>query len=302
MPQTMFKVALAASSLLACMAPALAQAAPLPGPVADMIDAASGDPAALKAVVEAAKKTNPDSVAEIDAQVAGLAAKAEADKTARLASQSFFEGWSGEGEVGGSISTGNTSDRGLALGLGFAKESLRWRHSIDLAVDYQKTEGDLTKERYFAGYQGAYKFNERLYVVGVLSAERDKFAGFKSRFTEGLNLGYLVIDDPNLRFSLEAGPAFRQTSYYLEGDDSDLTGRVAGDLAWTIRPDTVFTQTAAAYLASSNSTITATTAITTKLMGDLSGRASFEIRYETDPPLGREDTDTTSRVTMVYSF
>jgi putative salt-induced outer membrane protein len=284
------------------LAPDLARATPPPKPVSDMIAAAAGDPAALKAVVEAAKKTNPDSVAEIDAQVAALAEHAQADKEARMASQGFFEGWTGEGQVGGSISTGNTSERGLALGLGFAKESLRWRHTIDLAADYQKTEGEVTKERYFAGYTGAYKFSDRIYVIGILSAEKDKFAGFKSRFTEGLGIGYQVIDRPDLKFSLEAGPALRQTNYYFAKDEDSLAGRVAGDLAWNITPDTVFTEHASGYFASDTNTITSITAITTKLMGNLSGRASYEIRYETDPPLGREDTDTTTRLTAVYSF
>jgi putative salt-induced outer membrane protein len=282
--------------------PALALATPPPKPVSDMIDAAAGDPAALKAVVEAAKKTNPDSIAEIDAQVAALGDRAKADKEARMASQSFFEGWHGKGEIGGAISTGNTSDRGLAVGLGFEKETLKWRHTIDLAADYQKTDGEVTKERYFAGYTGAYKFSERIYVVGVLSAEQDKFAGFKSRFTEGLGVGYQVIDRPALKFSVEAGPALRQTNFYFAEDENNVAGRVAGNLSWNITADTVFTETASAYFASDTNSIESTTAITTKLMGALSGRASYNIRYETDPPFGREDTDTTTRLTVVYSF
>jgi putative salt-induced outer membrane protein len=284
------------------LAPTAAVAAPPPKPVSDMIDAAAGDPEALKAVVAAAKKTNPDSTAEIDAQVAALAERAQADKQARLAGQGFFQGWTGKGEVGGSIATGNTSERGVALGLGFAKETLKWRHTVDLAADYLKTEDVVTQERYFAGYTGAYKFNERIYVIGVLSAEKDKFAGFRSRFAEGLGVGYQVIDRPDLKFSLEAGPALRQTRYYFAKDEDSLAGRVAGALAWNITPDTEFTENASAYFASDTNTIISMTAITTKLSGDLSGRASYEIRYETDPPFGRKDTDTTTRLTVVYSF
>lgn len=284
------------------LAPGLALATPPPKAVSDMIDAAAGDAAALKAVVDTAKKTNPDFIAEIDAQVAALADRAKADKETRMASESFFEGWHGKGELGGVISTGNSSERGLAVGLGFEKETLKWRHTIALAADYQKNDHVLTKERYFAGYTGAYKFNERIYVVGVLSAEQDKFAGFKSRFTEGLGIGYQVINRPDLKFSLEAGPALRQTNYYFAEDEDLLAGRVAGDLAWNITPDTVFTEHASAYFDKNTNTVTSITAITTKLMGDLSGRASYEIRYETDPPLGREDTDTTTRLTVVYSF
>jgi len=50
---------------------AAAHAEPVPASVAAMIDAAAGDPASLKTVADIAKKTNPGSAAEIDAQVAG---------------------------------------------------------------------------------------------------------------------------------------------------------------------------------------------------------------------------------------
>lgn len=295
-------VLFASALVVASLFPAVAAAVPPPKAVSDMIAAAAGDPETLKAVVATAKKTNPDSIAEIDAQVAGLAAEAEAARVAKLESQGFLEGWTGQGQVGAFLSTGNVDDRGVALGLGFAKETLRWRHKLDFAADYQETDDVVTKERYFAGYAGNYKFSERFYAVGVLSAEKDKFAGFKSRFTESLGLGYRLIDRPDLRLSFEGGPALRHTDYYDTGNESSWAGRIAGDLAWTIREGTVFTQAASAYLESSNSTLAATSAITTKLQGDLSARASFDVRHETDPPPGRDKTDTTTRVTLVYSF
>lgn len=296
--QLLLSSALVAASVL----PATASAVPLPKAVADMITAAAGSPEALKAVVDTAKKTNPDSIAEIDAQVASLASEAEAARVAKLETQSFAEGWSGQGELGAFATTGNVSDKGLAAGLRLAKETLRWRHTFDVTADYQETSDVVTKERYFAGYAGNYKFTERFYAVGVLSAEKDKFAGFKSRFTESLGLGYRLIDREDLKLSVEGGPALRQTDYYDLDSDNTVSGRIAGAFEWTIWPGTVFTQTAAAFLESSNSTLDATSAITTKVQGDLSARASFDVRHEADPPQGLEKTDTTTRVTLVYSF
>lgn len=79
---------------------AAAHAEPVPASVAAMIDAAAGDPASLKTVADIAKKTNPGSAAEIDAQVAALNKKTEEARVAKLESQSFTEGWSGEGTIG----------------------------------------------------------------------------------------------------------------------------------------------------------------------------------------------------------
>lgn len=279
-----------------------AAAAPLPPPVAAMIEASAGDEAALKAVVEAAKKTNPGSVAEIDALVARLGERAAAEREARLAAQGFLDGWDGEGQAGAYVSSGNVDDLGLSLGLALRKETRRWRHGLDAILDYQETEDIKTRERYFLGYTGNWKFDDRLYAYLLLSGERDRFAGYNSRFTESAGLGYRVIDRERLKLDVEGGPALRQTDFV--GGDSEFTvsGRVAGNLIWDIAPTTRFTQNASVFLESGNSTITSLSAITTKMSDALSLRASFELRHETDPPFGRKSTDTATRVTVVYDF
>ncbi len=300
LPSTPRCAAVAAILALAPAAPALA--APLPPQVAAMIEAAAGDAAALKAVVDVAKKTNPASVAEIDAMVAAIEARAAAEKQQRIASQGFFEGWDGEGELGAFLTTGNVDDLGLVLALGLRKETTHWRHSVNAAIDYQETNDETSRERFFLGYTGNYKINERLYAYLLLSAERDTFAGFDSRFSQSVGLGYRVIERERLKLDVEGGPALRQTSYIDGEDEFTVSGRIAGNLAWTIAPNATFTQSAEAFIESSNSTFNAVSAVTTKMSDALSLRASFDVRHETDPPLGRKSTDTTTRITVVYDF
>ena len=242
---------LTAAAILALGAPTAALAEPIPASVAAMIEAASKDPANLKVVADIAKQTNPGSAAEIDARLGEIAAAAEAARVEKLSSQTFFEGWTGEGEAGGFVSTGNAEETGVAIGLGLKKESLKWRHRVDGIADYRSTDGTTTKERYFLGYEGNDKFTDRFYAIGAVSWEKDVFAGIDSRFSESLGLGYRVID---------------------------------------------------AYFDSQSNTIESTTALTTRLSGALAARASFNIRTESDPPLGREQTDTTTRAALVYSF
>lgn len=286
----------------ALLSPLAAAAAPLPPPVAEMITAAADDPAALNAVIAIARKTNPQSLDEIDAMATAIAERRQRAREMRLASQGLHEGWTGKGEFGAFVSTGNSDDQGFTVGLGFAKETLRWRHKVKLAADYRRSGGATSKERYAAIYDANYKIGPRLFAVGVLSAERDRFAGFRSRFTESLGLGYRVIDNPVLTVDLDVGPALRQTRYETTGEDTAFSGRAAGALTWRIAEDLTFTQNIATVVATDNSTLAATSALTTKLFDALSARASFDLRHESDPPAGRETTDTSSRVTLVYSF
>lgn len=289
-------------SVLLAAAPGLALAEPLPDPVARMIDVAAETPGALATVAEVARRTHPQSLAEIDAQVAALTSRKEQERIARITSLRFRDGWKGEGQAGGFISTGNSNDVGGSVGVSFAKETLRWRHEVRMAGDYQRSGGEVSKERYFAGYAGQWKLNGRAFVAMSLSGERDRFAGFRSRFSQSVGVGYRLVDSPDLRLDVQAGPALRQINYDDRDDEIAFASRFGGDLSWTIRPDLVFTQNATLFLDSVSSSLTSTTALTTKLRGDLSARASFDVRAETEPPAGREHTDTTTRASLVYSF
>ena len=46
----------------------------------------------------------------------------------------------------------------------------------------------------------------------------------------------------------------------------------------------------------------AAVAVTSKLIGNLSGRASFNVRYNSNPPDDIRSTDTLSKLSLVYEF
>jgi len=286
----------------AALLPTAAFAEAVPASVAAMIDAAAGDPAALKTVADIAKKTNPGSATEIDAQVAGLKTKAEEARVAKLESQSFTEGWSGEGTIGAFTSSGNTSSTGVAVGVKLVKEGVKWKNTLAGAVNYQKDNGVTSQERYFVGYDVNYKFSDRFYALGLASWERDTFAGYNSRFSESLGLGYKLLSTPKVLLAVEGGPALRQTDYILTGSVNDFAGRVAGNFVWNISPTTAFTEKASYFFGGDTNTITSETALTSKLYGALSARISFFIQNESNPQPGLEATDTTTRFTLVYGF
>ena len=296
-----WRIALLAGMAVQMATTALA-AEPLPAGVAAMLDAAAGDPVAMKTVADLAKKVYPGAVADIDSKVAALVTTTEAARLAKLESQGFSEGWSGEGSVGIFNSTGNTTSTGVAAGGKLAKEGVRWRNTIIAQADYQRQDSITTKERYFVGYDINYNFSPRFYATGLLSWERDRIAGFSSRFSEGLGLGYRLVDSPSMVISLEGGPALRQTKFLGGANDSSLTARTAGNVLWTIAPTTTLSERASYFIGGESNTLTSETALTTKVYGGLSARLSFFAQNESNPQPFRKATDTTTRFTMVYGF
>jgi putative salt-induced outer membrane protein len=281
-----------------------AHADPVPEKVADIIRAAAndGNPAELAAAIKFAKKANPRSVREIDVLAGQLQVAADAKHRAELLRRRFFDGWKGQGEIGASSSTGNTRSTTLALGLNFSRNGLFWDHAFNATADYERDNGTESKGRYFASYSGHYKYSERMYALGLLSWESDRFSGFESRLSESIGLGYTILQGPRVTLSIEAGPALRQTDYSIGRSQNEIAGRGSVNYLWKILPNLALTEVVSYYGQSHDSTLTSDTGLTTNLIGALSARASYHVQYETNPPLGLDKTDALTRLTLVYGF
>ncbi|MEP2989302.1 MAG: DUF481 domain-containing protein [Parasphingorhabdus sp.] len=286
---------------------ALPAQAALPDPVKAMIEAAiaSKNDADVQTVVKLAKSTNPDDVAEIEimltSYIAEKAALIAAEEQKKLQA-SFFENWSGQGELGGFHSTGNTNSTGISASLKLKKEGVKWRHNLRALADYQRTNGTTNREQFLAAYEPNYKFNERFYAFGLAQYERDRFQGFSSRTTLSGGLGYAVVKSDDTALNIKVGPAWRKTRLIGGGSDTSLSGLAELDSFWQISDNLRLTQDLNALVESDNSTFTSTTGLEAKLIGALSARLSYSWEHETDPPLGVEKTDKISRATLVYDF
>ena len=278
-----------------------ATAAPIPEPIEAMLRAAgSGDRAT---VAKVARKAAPGSAAEINALVAALNAKDEADRRAAVAAQGLFDGWTGEGAVGGSYSTGNTEEIGASASLALEKRGLDWEHDLNASFDYQRTQGTTRRERFFAGYAGKYDIGGDLFFAfGLLSYERDRFSGIERRFTESLGAGYRIADGERFTWSVEGGPALRQTRFSDGRNENDVNFLGRTELAWRPTRTLKLTEIAGFVIGGDNSSYYSKSAATATILGDLSARLSLDILHETKPPEGREKTDTITRASLVYGF
>lgn len=277
-----------------------AVAAPPPEPIVAMLRAA-GD-GQLDSVASLAKRTNPQSVAEIDVLVATIKAERAEAQQRQLASQRVWEGWKAEAELGGSLSTGNSEQKGVSGRLKLDKEGLHSKHHFNAAADFSESDGEPTRERYLANYQLDRTLSDNFYLYGLLQWERDKFAGFLRRFTESLGAGWTIADSATARLDLQAGTALRQTTFIDSPDERNVNALTNLDFRWNIAPKTRLTEKAGAVFGGGNDTLFSRTALTAGLGGGLAARLSFDVTHETDPPLGRENTDTISRAGLVYSF
>ena len=280
-------------------------------PVRNMLAAAmaSGKDADVEAVAKLAKATTPEDAAEIEEQVVAYRAErqrlkdeAAAAARAKLAAAKFWENWKGEGQIGASQSSGNTSSAGLSAGLALARKGIDWTHKLRAQADYQRTNGKTSVERYLAELEPQYRIDERTFAFGLGRWEHDRILGYDTRWNLSGGLGYKVVDNKKMTLSLKGGPAFRQTAFVDGGNDTELTALAGLDFGWQLSPTLRLTQVASTIVGTTNSSTSSQTALNAKLTGALSARIAYSAQIDTSPPPGIESVDTQTRFTLVYGF
>jgi putative salt-induced outer membrane protein len=297
------KLSSSLAAVLAVLGAGSAHAA-LPDNLRSMVtDAlASGSDAEIDAVAKFVKRSSPGDAAEVDALVADHQAKLAAADEEKKRNAGFLDNWSGQGQLGGFQSSGNSKTTGYSAGLSLKKEGLNWRHNLRVLADYQRSNGVTDRNNLLAAYEPNYKFNDRLFAFGLAQYERDRFQGFDSRFTASAGLGYRVIEASTMTLDVKAGPAWRKTNYRLIPSESSIAGFGSLDYAWKISPSLTFTEVASVLADSDNTTFLSLTALDAKVSSALSARISYQFNHNTTPPLGIKKTDTLTRFTLVYGF
>jgi putative salt-induced outer membrane protein len=300
---------------------AVPASAELPQPVRAMIEAAiaTGDPAKVRTVVDIAKQTNPADVAEIDAlngafqaKQREIAAAEKARKEEEIRTANLFDNWSGRGQIGAFQSTGSSSNVGVTLSLALARTGIDWQHRLKVNIDYQRSNGQTSREQYLAAYEPRYQITGNLFAYGLAQYERDRFQGFSSRYSASGGLGYKLIDSKTAQLSLQAGPAWRRVDF-LDGTSDSSLGALAGlDFDWQFAKSLKFTQdanlvadtggAATVLIDSNNTSVLLTSGLEAKISDRLTTRLSYTLDYDSNPPAGAVSTDTLTRFTLVYGF
>ena len=292
--------------------------AQLAQPVRDMIEAAiaTGDADTAKAVVDVARTTNPQDVAEIDAMFGNFqsaqAEEAAAAEELAVREAGLFDNWSGEGQIGFFQSSGNTDSMGLTAQIALNREGINWEHKFRAAADFRRNNGATDREQFMAVYEPRYQINDRLFAYALGQYERDRFQGFSGRYSFSGGLGYRVIDNDALRLSVKAGPAWRKAQFVNGTSESNIAALAGLDFDWRISNRIKLTQdtnavadaggSAVAIVDSNNVTLNFVTGLEGKISDSLTARLSYTVEYDSNPPAGAVSTDTLTRFTLVYGF
>lgn len=225
--------------------------------------------------------------------------------------------WSGQAALSGAARTGNTETQEIGFEGRVQREINRTRHLAELLFDIGQTEVEQedgtteteeTTNRFFASYEQNRLLTDRFFLFGDVDHEIDRFSGFDYRTVVAAGAGYDILQRETLTWSVSGGPGYRfeRTDESITGEpevtNEEFAARFASRYAHQLNDNVTFSNDTDILWTDISTTSFNRTAITADLVGGLAARGSFELTHETDPPPGAVETDTVTRIALVYAF
>lgn len=189
--------------------------------------------------------------------------------------------------------TGNTSVTTLSLGEKWIRRLSRWEFKQDLAAIYGKTDGAETSNLWRTSVRGDYGFGSNLALYARTAFDRNKFAGVKSRFAEGLGLVMKLQATDINQLNVEGGFELTQQDNLDGTSDSFSSLRAASTWKRMFSATAYFFQ-GVEFLPnlddSDDYRINSETTIVAPLSSHVAMKASYQVRFDNLPSLNAGGT------------
>jgi putative salt-induced outer membrane protein len=131
---------------------------------------------------------------------------------------------------------------------------------------------------------------------------QDEFSGYDKQVTEAVGYGRRLIDTARHTLALEGGLGAKQSDL-VTGEELD-EGIVRGGLDYLLRisETSEFSQKLLLEQGDDNRYTESTSALKTRIVGNLALVLSYVIKNNSDVPVGIEETDTFTALSLEYGF
>lgn len=225
------------------------------------------------------------------------------------------DGWSGKGEGGITVVSGNSDSQIITAGLEVGKKVNQWEHSAKVSVLRSESSDVDTADSLLVGWVSKYLINDRSFLFGDLRYLDDDFDSFDSILTYAAGYGYKVLLEEAHTWDVSIGAGYRDTEYAedrvspeeleaagLERDISAATVILGSDYMIKLSETTTFENDTRAEITSDNSYIQNVAGLSVAMSDNLALKLKYDVRHNTDPAPGSTSTDKITSVNVVYGF
>ena len=222
--------------------------------------------------------------------------------------------WTGKGEAGLVIASGNTDTETANAKVQLTNETDNWKNMVGAAALYASDEDGKTANRWEVLGQSDWKFTTRNFLFGAGRYEEDEFSGFEYQATASYGIGRRFFDSPTTKMvaTVGAGYKFFETRDSFdevtgvlieEGDsDSEVVFRGTLDLEHTFTATTSLINRFIVESGANNTFAQNDLSLQVKMTDVLALAVGYSVRHNTEPPAEFKKTDTLTTINLVYEI
>ena len=219
-------------------------------------------------------------------------------------------------QVGYVSSHGNTDAQTANAKIDAAYVVDAWKHELQLAGLYGKSNDIVSAENLDAQWQSNYNFTNRLFAFGALHYADDKFSGFQYQETVSAGAGYSFVKLADATLDAQVGVGYRRLRPELLDKDASgdvisrtpldvetgvvATGSIKGMYAFNAT--TKVTDLVAVESGSDNTLLQNDLGLQVNMTKALAITVGYEVRHNSTPPAGLVKTDSQVTFNLAYAF
>lgn len=230
--------------------------------------------------------------------------------------------WKSSAELGYVSTSGNTNTETIKSTFYISYEVEKWLHkghaevlsskseTTDTSTMPATTKDERTAAKWLVSGQSDYKFNDFDYFFGLLSYEDDRFSGFQYQAKLGFGYGRRVLHTENHELKLEIGPGYRifkleptvPLAATINDRQDEILLRANAGYVWSISETAKFTEDLTGEFGEDQDELKSVTALTANINRILAMKISYTVKRLDNVPVGTENTDKETAVTLVFTF
>jgi len=221
--------------------------------------------------------------------------------------------WTGKGEAGISLASGNTDTKTGNAAIEFADTVGKWKHTFGFDGVYASASAATTAQRWAIYEQSDFNFDPRNFAFGAARFEDDRFSGFLYQATLSTGVGRHFIDSNSTKLTAAIGIGYKNFATrdvydadgnLLEAHSTDNQAIVRGTLTYEhkLTATTTILDKFLIEAGSQNTFLQNDLSLQVKINTRLALAVGYSLRDNTNPPTGFKETDTLTTLNLVYEI
>lgn len=216
--------------------------------------------------------------------------------------------WKGEGELGYTLTSGNTDNETIVSKLGISYQENNWINGFKIeslrteSKDSVTNDTVVTANRITLTNKLSYDVSAHTYSFFNTRYEEDDFSGFEYQSSATLGAGYRVIKQEDISLTLESGLGYQQDRTDDRKMQKGRAVRFSEDFTYQITHSSHFSQGILVEQGRDNVYSEFNAGFKVAINGSLALKLSQLVKHNSDVPEDKENFDRVTTATLVYGF